>query len=281
MSPRQIAARRLEPREAMPAPQPRDAGLFAAATPLWSASARARQDPRLLIIDADEAHAGQAAARLSEHGLSVTVAGSPEAAGALLAAQAFDLVVLEPRLEGRDGLAFCRELSARTRAPILIFSAADDPLDRVAGLEFGADDYLGKSAHPLELIARIRALLRRGAREGGPASAAAGPGACAFQGLRFEPRSRALVGADGRRVWLTTSEAGLLQVLLAAPGEMLSRSQLQARLFGSDAHLSDRAIDVRVVRLRRALDQAGAAGADLIRTCRGGGYLFAADVSPV
>jgi DNA-binding response OmpR family regulator len=188
-------------------------------------------------------------------------------------------VVLEPKLEGRDGLAFCRELAARTRAPILIFSAADDPLDRVAGLEFGADDYLGKSAHPLELIARIRALLRRGAREAAPDASA--PSAYAFQGLRFEPRARALVGAGGQRVWLTTSEAGLLQVFLAAPGEMLSRNQLQARLFGSDAHLSDRAIDVRVVRLRRALDQAGAAGADLIRTCRGGGYLLAADVASV
>jgi DNA-binding response OmpR family regulator len=279
MRPRQTAARRFEPAGAMPAPRPREAGLFAPTPPLWSSRARARQDPRLLIIDADETHAGEAAARLSQHGLSITVAGSPEAADALLAAQAFDLVVLEPRLEGRDGLAFCRELAARTRAPILIFSAADDPLDRVAGLEFGADDYLGKSAHPLELIARIRALLRRGAREAAPA--AAGPPAYVFQGLSFEPRARALVGPGGRRVWLTTSEAGLLQVFLAAPGEMLSRSQLQARLFGSDAHLSDRAIDVRVVRLRRALDQAGAAGADLIRTCRGGGYLLAADVAAV
>lgn len=254
------------------------AGLFARTPPAWTQASRPEAAPRVLLIDGDEAQAGQTAARLADHGLAVTLAATPEAAEQRLAEMAFDLVVLEPRLGGRDGLAFCRELVDRTRAPILIFSADDDPLDRVAGLEFGADDYLGKSAHPLELVARVRALLRRGLRGPRPTEAAAPP-AYEFQGLRFDPRSRALAGPDGQRIWLTTAEAGLLQVFLAAPGEMLSRKDVQARLFGSDVHLSARAIDVRVVRLRRALDRVGAAGSDLVRTCRRGGYVLAADVN--
>lgn len=267
--------------EAEPWPRGRPAqGLFTRTPPAWGQASGAQGDPRLLLIDSDEAESGRTAARLADHGLAVVTAPTAEAADAQLAEASFDLIVLEPRLPGRDGLTFCRELAERTRAPILIFSAADDPLDRVAGLEFGADDYLGKAAHPLELIARVRALLRRGLRETHPPEALAPPG-YEFHGLRFEPRSRALAGPAGQRVWLTTAEAGLLQVFLAAPGEVLSRKEVQARLFGSDVHLSDRAIDVRVVRLRRALDRAGASGADLVRTCRRGGYLLAAEVTAV
>ena len=188
-----------------------------------------------------------------------------------------DLVILDIMLPGEDGLSICRRLRTRSRVPILMLTAKHDDIDRIVGLEIGADDYLGKPFNPRELLARIRALLRRAS---GPLSTGMPERRrrC-FAGLVADLDARTLVDKSGQRVNLTTAEFDLLTCFLERPGRVLSRDQLLDWTRGrAGGDPFDRTIDVTVSRLRSKLSHGLGQGEQPITTVRNVGYLFSADV---
>lgn len=187
-----------------------------------------------------------------------------------------DLVILDIMMPGEDGLSICRRLQGRGNVPVLIASARGEALDRVVGLEVGADDYLGKPFEPRELIARVRALLRRRDRTR-PGEA---PRVLGFADWRLDLATRALTDPADNPLELTAGEFDLLAAFLARPRTILSRDDLMDMLKGRTADAFDRSIDIQVSRLRRKL------GDDpreprLIRTVRNAGYLFTSEVKAI
>ncbi|MBW8813571.1 MAG: response regulator transcription factor [Caulobacterales bacterium] len=228
---------------------------------------------RVVWIDADLEAIEPGVDMLRRHGFEVAQAGSAAEAGPLLdGATTTDLVILDTALPDADGLALCRRLSEAEAAPVMVMSRAADTLDRVAGLEFGADDVLAKTTHPLELLARVRALLRRAARHARRTAAAA------LETWRFDGELGYVTSPLGRTVRLSPADAALLSALAARPGEVLKRDALVALLHGEGAVAGGRSIDARVARLRRTLSACDGAG-EMIKTLRGGGYLFQAQVT--
>jgi two-component system OmpR family response regulator len=244
---------------------------FAAGSPPRTAAPR--DLPRVVWIDADGGAIETGMDMLRRHGFLVARAETAAAAQPLLDEEGVDLIILETALPDADGLALCRRFSEAETAPVLVVAAAADTLDRVAGLEFGADDVLPKTAHPLELLARVRALLRRTARHARQTADAA------LETWRFDAELGYVTSPKGRTVRLSPADAALLRALAARPGEVLHRDALVALLHGDDKAAGGRSIDARVARLRRSLSACDGAG-DLIKTLRGGGYLFQAQVTP-
>ena len=232
---------------------------------------------RLLIVDDDEADAGTRRRMFAGQGYDLVEVSDLDAARRLWSGGDFDLVILEPDMREGDGWAFCRDIAA-SRAAILIHSRCNQAIDRVAGLEFGADDYLDKGCHPIEFLARVRALLRRADCASRRASAA--PNRYRFAGWRFDADCGELVSPAGQGAWLGPSERSLLTLFVSRPRQVLSRRDIKEALFGSSGPEGIRVVDVRVVRLRRTLDACCEGGGDLIRTVRGGGYLLSAAVAP-
>ena len=188
-----------------------------------------------------------------------------------LAAAPFDLLVLDVNLPGEDGLSICRRIGATSDIAILMLTARADDVDRIVGLEIGADDYLGKPFNPRELVARVRALLRR-RRKGVPdPSAPDTSAALRVAGLLIDPASRT-VTRDGAALALTGAEFDLLLVLAEARGRVLSRDHLLDRVHGRSAHPTDRAIDVLVSRLRKKIDVADRPS--LVEGVRNAGYVL-------
>jgi DNA-binding response OmpR family regulator len=222
-----------------------------------------------LLID-DDARLGTLMTEyLGKHEIDVTVAGDGERGLAALRARAFDVVLLDVMLPGADGLAVCRAIRAEgalAGVPIIMLTARGDDVDKIVGLELGADDYLAKPFNPRELLARIRAVLRRGR--------AAPPGAARFRAGRlqidFDARE---VTVSGTRQLLTHYEFELLAALARAAGRVLSREQLLDALKGADYESFDRSIDVHVSRLRAKLE-ANPKEPRLIKTVRGVGYVL-------
>lgn len=231
----------------------------------------AQGSPRVLWIDSDASAIEPGLEMLRRHGFDVARADTAAAAQPVLDGEGADLVILETALPDADGLALCRKLSEAETAPVLVVAKPADTLDRVAGLEFGADDVLPKTIHPLELLARVRALLRRAARQARKAAEAA------LATWRFDAELGYVTSPSGRTVRLSPADAALLQALAARPGEVLHRDALVALLHGSGSTAGGRSIDARVARLRRTLSACDGAG-ELIKTLRGGGYLFQAQV---
>jgi two-component system OmpR family response regulator len=186
-----------------------------------------------------------------------------------------DLVVLDVMMPGEDGLSVCRRLHARGDIPILMVTAKGDDIDRIIGLEVGADDYLPKPFNPRELVARVRAILRRtrDAQRVAPRPNAPRE-AYRFAGWRLDAASRDLTDPAGRPVCLTGGEFDLLLALVQHPQRVLNRDQLLDWTRGRSAQPYDRTIDVQLSRLRRKLED-DPAEPTVIRTVRGGGYLFA------
>ena len=226
---------------------------------------------RVLWIDPDDNAVEPGLQMLRRHGFDVTRATSLGAARPALANRTAELVILDTTLPDGDGLALCRSLSEADLAPVILFSARAETLDRVEGLEFGADEVLSKTTHPLELLARVRALLRRGDR----LTRSATPGDASW---RFDAALAYVTAPSGRTVRLSPADAALLRALAARPGEMLSREDLMVQLHGAAPTAAGRSVDARVARLRRTLNVCDGAG-DLIKTLRGGGYLFQAQVT--
>lgn len=216
---------------------------------------------------------------LEQHGLRVSCARDGKEMKRLLEEREFDLLVLDLMMPGEDGLTLCRELRAKSSLPIIMLTAMGEETDRIIGLEMGADDYLAKPFNPRELLARIKAVMRRTQVEPQPAAEAL------TRDLRFDRwlldiNRRELVDEEGVGLSLSTAEFDLLRVFLERPQRVLSRDQLLDLARGREAVAFDRAIDTLVSRLRRKLER-DPKNPELIKTIWGGGYLFVADVTQV
>jgi two-component system, OmpR family, response regulator len=220
-----------------------------------------------LLVEDDDRLARFTAEFLTQHGIGTTVARDGQAALDLARAQTFDVVILDLLLPRRDGLSVCKELRARSDVPIIVVTARTDEADRIVGLELGADDYLGKPFSARELLARVRALVRRARGQAGPAAGVLRVGA-------LELRPAALAATyRGVPVELTAYEFTLLRILAERAGRVLSRDQLLELAKGAAYDETfDRSIDVRISRLRHKLGEPSP-----IRTVRGAGYLLAQD----
>ncbi|AMQ41278.1 MULTISPECIES: response regulator [Aeromonas] len=216
---------------------------------------------------------------LEQHGLRVSCARDGKEMKRLLEEREFDLLVLDLMMPGEDGLTLCRELRVKSNLPIIMLTAMGEETDRIIGLEMGADDYLAKPFNPRELLARIKAVMRRTQADNQPAAEAL------TRDLRFDRwlldvNRRELVDEDGVGLSLSTAEFDLLKVFLERPQRVLSRDQLLDLARGREAVAFDRAIDTLVSRLRRKLER-DPKNPELIKTIWGGGYMFSADVTQV
>ncbi|PKM45094.1 MAG: two-component system response regulator OmpR [Gammaproteobacteria bacterium HGW-Gammaproteobacteria-1] len=222
----------------------------------------------VLVVDDDAALRGLLTRYLSENGYAVTAVADGVEMAAAMAQQKPDLVILDLMLPGEDGFALARHLRSDGDIPIVMLSARGEDIDRIVGLEIGADDYLPKPFNPRELLARIRAVLRRQRPPAAPAPHAA----FCFGPYRLEAeRHRLLRG--GEEVALTTGEFALLRVFAEHPNRVLERDVLLERLKGYERNPFDRSIDVRVNRLRRKIET-DPANPRYIRTVWGEGYMF-------
>jgi len=230
--------------------------------------------PHVLAIDDDAAMRQLIADYLRENDLRVTTVATGADMENILAEHAIDVVVLDLRLGGEDGMQLARKLRESSDIPIIILSGRQDEADRVMGLELGADDYITKPFSPRELLARVRAVLRRykTAREVLPARNEK-KRAYRFAGWELNLRTRRLTGPESKRVELTNGEFSLLEAFCAAPQRVLSREQLLdlSRLHNTEVY--DRSIDVQILRLRRKIE-ANPSAPEYIKTERGMGYLF-------
>jgi two-component system, OmpR family, response regulator len=226
-----------------------------------------------LLVEDDRRLASLTAEYLGGHGVVVTVVG--DGARGLEEAQRhrYDVVLLDLMLPGMDGLQVCRELRARSDVPVVILTARGEEADRVMGLELGADDYLPKPFSPRELLARIRAVVRRARGRAGPALRPIRTGR-----LSLDPGARRAT-MDGREVPLTGYEFSLLYALASRAGRVLTREQLIDLAGGSAEEAFDRSVDVHVSRLRHKLGD-DSRNPSLLKTVRGAGYLLAGEEEP-
>ncbi|UVO55807.1 response regulator [Sphingomonas sp. SUN039] len=228
----------------------------------------------ILVVDDDPGIRELTGRFLEGHGFRVTLAENGPAMRAAMAIAQPDLIVLDVMMPGEDGLTILRTLDPATRPPVIMMSVIGTDVDRIIGLEMGADDYLPKPANPRELLARIRTVLRR--RAPPPATRPERGADWTFEGWRMDPVARDLHDPDGANVSLTDGEFRLLLALVEHPRRVLTRDFLLEAMRGHDADQFDRAIDVQISRLRKRL--AHDRTPDLIRTVRNEGYMFTAPV---
>ena len=238
------------------------------------------ETPHILVVD-DHREIRDAVTRyLEKNGFRATAARDAVEMDAKLASGRFDLIVLDVMMPGEDGLSACRRLSAGGSAPILMLTALGEDTDRIVGLEIGADDYLPKPFNPRELLARIKAILRRAERPEPSAGRLSGH-QVRFADWVLDTDRRVLISdARGAEVVLTTAEFKLLTVFLERPRFVLSRDQLLDLTSGRAAQVFDRSIDNQVSRLRRKIERDPSLP-EIIMTVRGGGYSLATDVSAI
>ncbi len=229
---------------------------------------------KILVVDDDPGLRELLQEYLSAQGFEVAAVADGQAMERHLAQAAADLVILDLMLPGEDGLALARKLKAQSAQPIIMLSARGEDVDRIVGLEVGADDYLAKPFNPRELLARIRAVLRRG----GESAAKEEPGRPAlrrFGPFQLNPAARTLL-REGAEVKLTAREFNLLSIFVDHPNRVLSRDFLIDAMKGYERDPFDRSVDVTVTRLRRKIEDDPAAPV-YVRTVWGEGYLFAPD----
>lgn len=234
----------------------------------------------VLVVDDDPRVRTMLGRYLTGEGFRVGEAGDGKAMQAYLAQERVDLVLLDLVLPGEDGLALARQLRrSHPGLAIIMVTGRDDVIDRVAGLEVGADDYIAKPFHLREVLARIRTVLRRmpGPQPEPARAANAGRPLLRFEGWTVDPAKRQVTAPDGTEVPLTTSEFDLLLAFVNHPGRVLERDQLMDLVKGRKWAAYDRSIDQQVARLRRKIE-ADPASPSLIRSVRGVGYLFAPEV---
>jgi two-component system OmpR family response regulator len=232
------------------------------------------QSQHIFVVD-DEAPAREMVGDyLKMHGFAVTLCDGGKSLRKEIETQAPDLVVLDLNMPEEDGLSIVRDLKSRMNVPVIMLTATASPIDRVVGLELGADDYLAKPCELRELMARIRSVLRRSA----PVKATAAAEADKKEMVRFGTKwlnlgAQTLEDDDGNEHPLTASEFGLLKVFAANPKRVLSRERLLELANARDSEAFDRAIDLRIMRIRRKIEPDPSRPA-VIRTIRGGGYVF-------
>jgi two-component system OmpR family response regulator len=230
----------------------------------------------ILVVDDHREIRDLLARYLARCGLRVSVAESAAKARRVLETSAIDLVVLDLMMPGEDGLSLCRHLRATTDVPVIMLTAMAEDTDRVIGLEIGADDYVVKPFNPRELLARIKAVLRR-ANSLPRQRKAPDAGIVRFERWQLNVGRRELTDEDGVGIPLSTSEFLLLRALLSHPKMVLSRDQLLDLTRGRAANVFDRSIDNQVSRLRKKIET-DPREPSLIKTVWGGGYVFTADV---
>lgn len=229
----------------------------------------------VLVVDDDEDILTLLTVFFTKHGHRVSVAADGEAMFHSLETQPVDLVILDIMLQGEDGLSLCRRVRAASNLPVIMLTAMGDPMDRIIGLELGADDYIVKPFDARELLARVRAVLRR-------ATATTTPGrgarpALAFLGWRLDVARRELRSETNTLMILSGAEFDLLLAFAEHPQQVLTRDQLLDLARGEPHFAFDRSIDVQVSRLRRKLEP-DVRNPSIIRTIRNGGYIFTPSV---
>lgn len=222
---------------------------------------------KVLLIDDDRRHSELLRSYLERFGIDLLCAGEAESGLAKLASAQPDLLLLDVMLPGRDGFEICREVRKKSNIPIIMLTARGDVIDRVSGLELGADDYIGKPFEPRELVARIQTILRRVETRGGPES-----DLLAFDGLEIDTAART-VSVDGQSVELTSMEYELLVVLARHAGKKMSRDEILSELRGVDAAILTRSVDITVSRVRQKIGDS-VKPARFIQTVWGRGYVF-------
>jgi two-component system phosphate regulon response regulator OmpR len=228
---------------------------------------------RILVVDDDQRLRDLLTRYLGEQKFEVRAVADAPAMDKQLSRERYDLLVLDLMLPGEDGLAICRRLRAAGGAPaIIMLTAKGDEVDRIVGLEMGADDYLPKPFNPRELVARIHAVLRRKPRGGPPGAPGAEDGSHRFGAFEFNPATRELK-KDGKAVPLTTGEYSVLKALVEHPRQPLSRDKLMELARGREYEVFDRSIDVQISRLRKLVEQ-DPAHPRFIQTVWGHGYVF-------
>lgn len=234
------------------------------------------KQPHILIVD-DHLEIRELLQRfLTDHNYRASTAADGVAMKKLLADSSIDLIVLDLMMPGEDGLTLCRNLRAESNIPVIMLTAMGEETDRIIGLEMGADDYLAKPFNPRELLARIKAVLRRSDNTSGQLPEQT-PQQIRFRGWTLLPASRELIDPEQTLVPLSTAEFALLMAFVVRPGRVLNRDQLLDLARGRDTHAFDRAIDTLVSRLRRKLGD-DSRTPQIIKTIRGDGYMFAVEV---
>ena len=229
------------------------------------------QQTHLLVVDDDMEIAALLKRYLSAQGFVVSAVGNGHDMRAALATDSVDLVLLDLGLPGEDGIELTRHLHEHWRGPVIIVTGRADSVDRIVGLEVGADDYVTKPFELRELLARIRSVLRRSAER--PRNMPSQSSVYRFAGYRLELSSRTLTAPSGATVALTGGEYELLRVFVTRPNRVLTRDELMNQLYGRDSGPFDRAVDVQIARLRRKIET-NPAEPTLIKSVRGAGYVF-------
>jgi two-component system OmpR family response regulator len=229
---------------------------------------------RLLLVDDEPSLREPLAEYLTRQGFVVRQAEDAAKARSALLEETPDLVLLDIMMPGEDGLSLCRHLSESKHLPVIMLTAKNEAMDRIVGLEIGADDYVAKPFEPRELVARIRSVLRRTAKA---MPAADEDAVYEFDGWKLDPLKRKLTDLEGTVVPISSAEFRLLVAFLTHPRQVLDRDRLLDMVQGREAHLFDRAIDNQVSRLRRKVEE-DSRDPKLIQTVWGGGYRLAADV---
>jgi len=222
---------------------------------------------KVLLIDDDERHSQLLKTFLERHGIELACAAEADTGLAMLASVGPDLLLLDVMLPGRDGFEICREVRKTSNIPIIMLTARGDVIDRVSGLELGADDYIGKPFEPRELVARIQTILRRIDTRVGSKS-----DLLKFDGIEIDTNARSVV-LDGQLTELTSMEFELLSILARNAGKKMSRDEILSALRGIDATILTRAVDIMVSRLRQKIGDT-VKPARFIQTVWGHGYVF-------
>lgn len=229
---------------------------------------------KLLLVDDEAALREPLADYLTRQGFLVTQAANASDARSYLREETPDLALLDIMMPGEDGLSLCRHIAEAYAIPTILLTAKGEAMDRIVGLEIGADDYVVKPFEPRELVARIRSVLRRAQK--GPAVQAE-EDLFEFEGWQLDPLKRRLIDPEGALVSISSAEFRLLMAFAEHPRQVLDRDRLLDLVQGREAHLFDRAIDNQISRLRRKIE-ADSRNPTMIQTVWGGGYMLAADV---
>ena len=234
------------------------------------------QMKRVLLVDDDPAIRDMLERYLSREGYQVHTASDSAAMNDLMDGQLFDIVILDLMIGSEDGLVIARQIRQESDVPIIMLTAKGDEIDRIIGLEMGADDYLAKPFNPRELLARMKSVLRRASPSSNGDRDSVGKVA-RFAGWTVDLGNRQTVSPDDREIDLTTSEFDLLVAFASNPQLVLSRNQLIDIAHGGKRYPYDRSVDIQVMRLRRKVEDDIKSPA-LIKTVRGTGYMFASKV---
>ncbi len=233
------------------------------------------KQPHLLIVDDDKEIREPLARYLSQHGFRTSLAACSQELDQVLATANIDLIVLDIMMPGEDGLSICRRLQSSVQIPIILLTALSEETDRIVGLELGADDYINKPFNPRELLARVKAVIRRAQML--PRRKLQATGNVQFDQWKFNLAVREVIGSDGVVIRLSSGEHALLVALIEHAGITLTRDQILDITKGREAQLFDRSIDNQVSRLRHKLE-VDTKEPKIIQTQWGGGYIFAAEV---